>query len=44
VEPEPGWQELKRSRAGQVSFQLLKWGDDHQSDLSGDIRSAHAGA
>jgi 16S rRNA (guanine966-N2)-methyltransferase len=51
VEREAGWQELKRSRAGQVSFQLLEWdqkpvqmrGEDHQSDLSGDLRSTHAG-
>jgi 16S rRNA (guanine966-N2)-methyltransferase len=25
LEPPPPWRELKRSRAGQVSFQLLQW-------------------
>ena len=39
--PEPleagrGWRELKRSRAGAVSYQLLEWNDDH-SGLPGDI-------
>ena len=39
--PEPhdagrGWRELKRSRAGAVSYQLLEWNDD-RSGLSGDI-------
>lgn len=37
VEPGPCWRELKRARAGQVSFQLLQWGDDHKSDLPGDV-------
>ena len=32
----PGWRELKRSRAGQVSFQLLEWNDD-RSGLPGDF-------
>jgi 16S rRNA (guanine966-N2)-methyltransferase len=31
-----GWRELKRSRAGQVSFQLLEWNDD-RSGLPGDV-------
>ena len=31
-----GWRELKRGRAGQVSFQLLEWNDD-RSGLSGDV-------
>jgi 16S rRNA (guanine966-N2)-methyltransferase len=39
--PEPieaggGWRELKRSRAGQVSYQLLEWSDD-RSGLPGDV-------
>jgi 16S rRNA (guanine966-N2)-methyltransferase len=39
--PEPTkaqgpWRELRRGRAGQVSFQLLEWSDD-RSGLSGDV-------
>lgn len=39
--PEPldagrGWRELKRSRAGAVSYQLLEWNDDH-SGVPGDV-------
>jgi 16S rRNA (guanine966-N2)-methyltransferase len=36
---EPGgrWSELKRSRAGQVSYQLFEWRGDDQGDLSGDV-------
>jgi 16S rRNA (guanine966-N2)-methyltransferase len=33
---EGAWRELKRSRAGQVNFQLLEWSDD-RSGLPGDI-------
>jgi len=33
---QQGWRELKRSRAGQVSFQLLEWSDD-RSGLPGDV-------
>ncbi len=33
---QQGWRELKRSRAGQVSFQLLEWNDD-RSGLPGDV-------
>ena len=36
VDTQGGWQELRRSRAGQVSFQLLEWSDD-RSGLSGDV-------
>jgi 16S rRNA (guanine966-N2)-methyltransferase len=36
VEAQGAWRELKRSRAGQVSYQLLEWSDD-RSGLSGDI-------
>ena len=36
VEAQGGWRELKRSRAGQVSYQLLEWSDD-RSGLSGDV-------
>jgi 16S rRNA (guanine966-N2)-methyltransferase len=28
IEPEGPWSELKRSRAGQVSYQLLQWKGD----------------
>jgi 16S rRNA (guanine966-N2)-methyltransferase len=40
--PEPvaagaGWSELKRSRAGQVSYQLLEWTGDGQGNLSGNV-------
>ena len=33
---QQAWRELKRGRAGQVSFQLLEWNDDW-SGLPGDI-------
>ena len=36
VETQGRWRELKRSRAGQVSFQLLEWNDD-RSGLPGDV-------
>jgi 16S rRNA (guanine966-N2)-methyltransferase len=36
LEAQGAWRELKRSRAGQVSYQLLEWSDD-RSGLSGDI-------
>ena len=29
-----GWQELRRGKAGQVSYQLLQWSGDDQGDLS----------
>jgi 16S rRNA (guanine966-N2)-methyltransferase len=32
-----GWCELKRARAGQVSYQLLEWRGDDQGDLSRDV-------
>jgi len=32
-----GWRELKRARAGQVSYQLLEWTGDDQGDLSGNV-------
>ena len=38
----PPWTELKRARAGQVSYQLLRWDGHDQSGVSGNIRSAHA--
>jgi 16S rRNA (guanine966-N2)-methyltransferase len=31
------WRELKRARAGQVSYQLLQWSDDDPSGVSGDV-------
>lgn len=36
LETEGPWRELKRSRAGQVNYQLLEWNDD-RSSLSGDV-------
>ena len=36
IEAQGRWRELKRGRAGQVSFQLLEWNDD-RSGLSGDV-------
>lgn len=36
VAAEGAWRELKRSRAGQVSYQLLEWNDD-RSGLPGDV-------
>jgi 16S rRNA (guanine966-N2)-methyltransferase len=32
-----GWGELKRARAGQVSYQLLEWRGDDQGGLSGNV-------
>jgi 16S rRNA (guanine966-N2)-methyltransferase len=37
VEAEPPWRELKRRRAGQVSYQLLRWEGDDQSRISGNV-------
>ena len=37
VEPRAPWHELKRSRAGQVSYQLLEWRSDDQGRLPGNI-------
>ena len=31
------WRELKRDRAGQVSYQLLEWRGDDQGGLSGNV-------
>jgi 16S rRNA (guanine966-N2)-methyltransferase len=36
-EPGSGWQELKRARAGQVSYQLLEWRGDDQGGLPGNV-------
>lgn len=36
IEAEGAWRELKRSRAGQVSYQLLEWKND-RSGLPGDV-------
>ncbi len=33
----PRWAELKRARAGQVSYQLLRWDGHDQSGVSGDV-------
>jgi 16S rRNA (guanine966-N2)-methyltransferase len=35
VEAGGGWAELRRSRAGQVSYQLLEWRGDDQGGVSG---------
>ena len=32
-----GWRELKRARAGQVSYQLFEWRGDDQGGLSGNV-------
>lgn len=37
VEPSPPWRELKRARAGQVSYQLLQWSADDPSGVSGNL-------
>jgi 16S rRNA (guanine(966)-N(2))-methyltransferase RsmD len=37
VEPSAGWRELKRKRAGQVSYQLLEYADYDRSRLSGHV-------
>jgi 16S rRNA (guanine966-N2)-methyltransferase len=37
LEPQATWGELKRSRAGQVSYQLLEWRGDDQGRLPGNI-------
>ena len=34
---EAGWRELKRARAGQVSYQLLEWRSDDQGGLPGNV-------
>jgi 16S rRNA (guanine966-N2)-methyltransferase len=34
---EAGWRELKRARAGQVSYQLLEWRGDDQGGLPGNV-------
>lgn len=36
IQAQGRWRELKRGRAGQVSFQLLEWNDD-RSGISGDV-------
>ncbi len=33
----PPWAELKRARAGQVSYQLLRWDGHDQSGVSGNV-------
>ena len=35
--PGGPWRELKRSRAGQVSYQLFQWSGDDQGGLSGNV-------
>jgi len=35
--PGKGWHELKRERAGQVSYQLLEWRGDDQGGVSGNV-------
>ena len=37
VEAMRPWRELRRARAGQVSYQLLEWSDDDQGRLSGNV-------
>jgi 16S rRNA (guanine966-N2)-methyltransferase len=35
--PDEPWRELKRARAGQVSYQLFEWRTDDQGGLPGDV-------
>jgi 16S rRNA (guanine966-N2)-methyltransferase len=37
VAPTESWRELKRARAGQVSYQLLEWRGDDQGRLPGNV-------
>ncbi|HXM83864.1 MAG TPA: 16S rRNA (guanine(966)-N(2))-methyltransferase RsmD [Burkholderiales bacterium] len=37
LEPRAPWVELRRSRAGQVSYQLLEWRGDDQGRLPGNV-------
>jgi 16S rRNA (guanine966-N2)-methyltransferase len=37
VEMAPPWTELKRARAGQVSYQLLRWDGHDQGGISGNV-------
>jgi 16S rRNA (guanine966-N2)-methyltransferase len=37
LETPPGWTELRRARAGQVSFQLLRWDAHDQSGVPGNV-------
>jgi len=37
VQAQAPWHELRRSRAGQVSYQLLEWRSDDQGRLPGNI-------
>jgi 16S rRNA (guanine966-N2)-methyltransferase len=37
AEPGLGWRELKRARAGQVSYQLFEWRGDDQGGVSGNV-------
>jgi 16S rRNA (guanine966-N2)-methyltransferase len=37
VAVEPPWTELKRARAGQVSYQLLRWDGHDQSGVPGNV-------
>ena len=37
LEAGTGWRELKRARAGQVSYQLLEWRGDDQGGLPGNV-------
>ena len=37
IEPGRRWRELRRSRAGQVSYQLFDWRADDQGGLSRDV-------
>lgn len=37
VDASPPWTELRRARAGQVSFQLLRWDGHDQSGIPGNV-------
>lgn len=45
VEWPADWEVVKSGRAGQVTFQLVKWmAHEPHGDLPGDVRSDHAGS
>ena len=37
VDASAAWTELKRAKAGQVSYQLLRWDGHDQSGVSGNV-------
>ncbi len=37
MEPPPGFEALRRARAGQVHYELLQWRSDDQGGISGNV-------